>query len=152
MIARLVPLAVPLAARWVEQEQRRILAEGMALTAAQQDEARSVDVREPARVRVSRVERIPLPGDPLVRWANRAVRLVSEDTAGITFGHGIYIHARYWGDRLLLLHELVHVGQYERLGGVRPFLRLYLEECLVVGYPNGPLEMEAIRRTAEMGG
>jgi hypothetical protein len=36
--------------------------------------------------------------------------------------------------------------QYERLGGIRPFLKLYLYECLVTpGYPFGPLEQEAIQ-------
>jgi hypothetical protein len=34
--------------------------------------------------------------------------------------------------------------QYERFGGVLPFLRQYLTECLTVGYPEAPLEQEAI--------
>jgi hypothetical protein len=42
----------------------------------------------------------------------------------------------------LLLHELAHVAQYERLG-MRRFLRQYLHECLTEGYPLGELEAEA---------
>jgi hypothetical protein len=43
----------------------------------------------------------------------------------------------------LVVHELAHTAQYERLGGFHPFLSAYLGECLTVGYPNGPLEQEA---------
>ena len=43
----------------------------------------------------------------------------------------------------LVVHELAHTAQYERLGGFKPFLKAYLEEWLTVGYPNGPLEQEA---------
>ena len=42
-----------------------------------------------------------------------------------------------------MVHELAHTIQYERLGGIKPFLRAYLEECLSLGYPNGPLEQKA---------
>ena len=62
---------------------------------------------------------------------------------------GIYIREDLWGDRPLVAHELVHVAQYERYGSVEAFLRAYLEECLMIGYPNGPLEQEAISRAAE---
>jgi len=51
-----------------------------------------------------------------------------------------------------LVHELVHTGQYERLGGVRPFLERYLRECLTIGYPMGALEQEAIRIAEEICG
>ena len=43
-----------------------------------------------------------------------------------------------------MAHELVHVMQYERLGGVRPFLRAYVYECLRFGYAAAPLELEAV--------
>ncbi|HRJ72181.1 MAG TPA: hypothetical protein PLS03_08140 [Terrimicrobiaceae bacterium] len=44
----------------------------------------------------------------------------------------------------MIAHECVHTAQYERLGGFRPFLRQYLEECLAVGYDESPLELEAM--------
>ena len=43
----------------------------------------------------------------------------------------------------MIAHELVHVAQYERLGGIEPFLRQYLRECLTVGYDESALENEA---------
>jgi hypothetical protein len=38
---------------------------------------------------------------------------------------------------------LVHVRQYEQLGGFAPFLRQYLWECVTVGYLHAPMEREA---------
>ncbi len=60
----------------------------------------------------------------------------------MALGYGIYLRADQVGRRDLLLHELAHTAQYERLG-FRPFLRAYLYECLMAGYPLGALETEA---------
>src|SRR2546430_8971806 len=54
----------------------------------------------------------------------------------------------YWRDRALIAHELVHVLQYHRLGGVLPFLQTYICQCATVGYPNAPLELEEIGRAS----
>ena len=40
--------------------------------------------------------------------------------------------------------------QYERAGGIQFFLELYLNECLTLGYPNGPLEQEARKNEKEI--
>ncbi len=61
----------------------------------------------------------------------------------MTLRYGIIICEEHWGDRRLLVHELAHVAQYERLGGFRGFLKRYLEECINPGYPLGDLEQEA---------
>ena len=49
------------------------------------------------------------------------------------------------------MHELAHVTQYDRLGGILPFLRKYLFECLTMGYESAPLELEAIAVAARKG-
>jgi hypothetical protein len=69
------------------------------------------------------------------------------DPIGIALGYGIFIQSQYANDRRLLLHELVHTLQYERVGGIRPFLAQYLEECLTAGYAFASLEDEARRRS-----
>jgi hypothetical protein len=147
-----VPLIVPIAARWVRQQEKLILRDGTALTKSQLDDAQKVGVSQPGKIRVALVDAIPVPHGyilgPLGRWTG----LVSSNTAGITLGFGIYICKRYRGDRGLLVHECVHVGQYERLGGIEAFLREYLRECLDPGYPWGPLEQEAIHRGEEIAG
>ncbi len=60
----------------------------------------------------------------------------------MALGYGIFVRAEQGSSRRLLVHELAHVAQYERLG-VRPFLKLYLHQCLTSGYPHGLLEAEA---------
>jgi len=70
------------------------------------------------------------------------------DTTNLRYG--IFIRSDCWGERRLVVHELVHTWQYERLGGFRPFLQQYLHECITIGYPAAPLEQEAKRIESEM--
>ena len=69
--------------------------------------------------------------------------VVSGQTIGMTLRYGIYIRDDNLGNRRLLIHELAHVAQYERLGGFHAFLKQYLHECIDPGYPFGLLEQEA---------
>ncbi len=134
-------LAVPPASLWVAHWERRICAAGVALTPLQLIDARAVGVAFPERVRLLRVERVPFP-----RWAGTLAGLAGAQpaqTAGLTARYGIFIRADHWGNRGLLLHELAHTAQYERLNGIRPFLRQYLRECLADGYAVAALELEA---------
>lgn len=149
VLVPLVPLFTLLASRWVREQQAAIFAGGEPLAGAQIDEARQAGVRHPERVRLKFVDQIPLPGG-FLRELGVRTGLLSSNTAGITLGHGIYIRTAYRADRELRVHELVHVGQYERLGSIEAFLREYLRECLNPGYPWGPLEQEAILRASEI--
>jgi hypothetical protein len=80
----------------------------------------------------------------------KRIGLFSSRAAGLTLGYGIYLTYGSWDDRPTLVHECVHVGQYERLGGIRPFLSVYLRECIDPGYPFGRLEQEAILITKDI--
>lgn len=93
------------------------------------------------RLRV--VEEIPMVESKILRAAGERTGLISPFTIGLTLRYGIFIRADHWGERRLVIHELAHTAQYERLGGFKEFLSAYLDECLTVGYPNGPLEQEA---------
>jgi len=150
MMPALLTVALPIATAWVEEQQAIILREGVPLTDHQCFDAHLVGVKEPKRVRLLKVDFIPVPTHPVLAKANDLVGLVSPLTAGITFGYGIYIRTDLWGDRPLVVHELVHTGQYERYGSSGAFLKAYLTECLTIGYPNGPLEREAIDRSKEV--
>jgi len=134
----------------VEREEGRILRDGEPLSSHEARDAQSAGVRRPEKVRLLAVDIIPGPHHPALRLANRLAALVSPTAAGITFGRGIYVRQDFWRRRDLIAHELVHVAQYERLGGVRNFLAQYLEECVRLGYLNSPLEQEAIRRGREI--
>ena len=143
-------LAAP-AAAWVRRQERRGLSAGAPLTGPERADAAALGVRAPGRVRVVRVARMPMPNGPgLRRLAGWAGVLVPE-AAGLCLGHAVFVRVPFWEHRQeLVAHELVHVAQYERLGGARAFLRRYFEECLTVGYACAPMEREARERSADL--
>jgi hypothetical protein len=134
----------PLAIEWAKSQEERILNEGEPLTEQELHDAHAVGVREPSRVRLLQVESIPRPLHPLLRAACNAIDFLTPSTRGLTLQYGIFVRSDCWRHRALIVHELAHAAQYERLGGFEPFLRQYLHECLTIGYPNAPLEQEAI--------
>ncbi len=139
-------LVVPLACRWAAKQEAAILRDGVALTAPLRSDAERIGILHPERVRLKVVERMPWPLHPRLRQAAESSGLLSPDTIGLTLRYGIYIRSDYWGERRLVIHELAHTAQYERLGGFRAFMTQYLDECLTPpGYPFGPLEQEAKR-------
>ena len=74
-----------------------------------------------------------------------ATQLISPATIGIALRYGIFIHNDFSDDRYTIVHELVHTMQCERFGGFYHFLKEYLWECIGIGYPEAPLEQEAVR-------
>ncbi len=141
-------MLLPLACEWAEKQERIILRDGLPLSLTQTTDAKSVGVTHPERVRLLRVARIPIPGHPALRAA--ATQLISPRTAGLTLRYGIFIRSDCWCDRRLVVHELVHTFQYERLGGFQQFLEQYLYECITIGYPAAPMEQEAVTTTARL--
>ena len=141
---------LPLAVAWAEDHERTILQSGVSLTELQLADARQIGVRFPERVRLLQVPQIPAPTHPALAAAAAATGLISPLTAGMTLRYGIFIRADCWEQRLLVSHELVHVTQYERLGGFDAFLRPYLRECLTQGYPQGPMEQEAVTKSGRL--
>jgi hypothetical protein len=144
-------LLLPLACAWAKKQQSLILRDGVSLTAEQIIDARKIGIQCPEQVRLRRVEEIPMPLNRSLRHLAQSIGLISRTTVGMTLDHAIYIRSDYWGDRRLVVHELAHTAQYERLGGVHPFLEQYLLECITPpGYPFGSLEQEAKRIEHEM--
>ena len=139
----LVPVMLPAACAWIAHQERRILAAGVPLDAAGLDDPRTHGVAHPERVRLLVLPRLPLPHNPFVRKLGLWTGTLSEETVGLSARYGIFLRSPYHRDRALLAHELTHTRQYERLGGLRPFLRQYLRECLTDGYLFAPLEQEA---------
>ena len=145
-----LPQLLPLAAQWAAEEEQRILREGVPLTPDQLDDARAVGVREPERVRLLRIDEIPLPKNPMLRAAAEAVHFLSPETRGLTLQYGIFLRWDCWGQRHLVVHELAHTMQYERLGGILPFLREYIQQCVTIGYANAPMELEVCAIAAKV--
>ena len=115
-----------LAAQWAKSQEKYILQHGVPLTADQMADARRAGVKEVARVRVLVVHRIPLPDGKELAEAARRTQIITDASRGVTIGHGIIIRADSWRDRELLLHQLVHVAQCERSGGLEKFVNEYL--------------------------
>ena len=143
-------LLLPLACHWAAAQEEHILANGEALSGAKLADARLVGVLHPERVRLLCVPEIPIPEHPTLRAAAQATEFITARTRGLTLRYGIFIRSDCRGDRALVVHELAHVAQYERLGGFEPFLRQYLSEYLTIGYPAGPMEQEAIEIAARL--
>lgn len=134
----------PLAVAWAEQQENHILQNGVQLTSSQITDARLVSVVNPEKVRLLKVNQIPLPSEPSLRTAAQMTGLITANTIGLTLRYGVFIRRDFWNDRKIVVHELVHVAQYERLGGIDKFLQKYLQECIIIGYPQAPMEQEAI--------
>lgn len=142
---------LPLAVKWATAVEARILQEGIPLTQESLADARAIGLREPERVRLLALARVPMPDNLTLRTAAAAIQFLTPATRGLTLRYGIFIRQDCWGDRRLVAHELVHTAQYERLGGIESFLRQYLLECLQIGYPAAPLEQEAIAMASQLG-
>src|SRR5213079_854362 len=81
-----------------------------------------------------------------------ATQLISALTGGLTLRYGIFIRSDCRFNRAMVVHELGHTAQYERLGGFESFLRQYLSQCLTIGYPEAPMEQEVISLAARICG
>jgi len=148
----LVALILPAAVAWITRQERYILSRGIPLTPQQLDDAGAAGVSKPTHVRLLRVTNVPALRSRTLRAVASKLGLFSPHTVGLTARYGIFIRDDFWNDRALLVHELVHTAQYERFWGIAPFLRDYLRECMVEGYPCGALEIEAASRTLEICG
>jgi len=137
-------MLLPLATKWAAAVEKRILREGVPLSEQEMGDARAMGVREPQRVRLLALAQVPAPRNLTLRSAAAAIQFLTAETRGLALRYGIFVRSDCWGERALVAHELVHTAQYERLGGIRPFLRQYLHECLTIGYPAAPMEQEAI--------
>jgi len=135
---------IPLAVAWAEQQENYILQKGVPLTPSLVADARLVSVVNPEKVRLLNVNQIPLPSAPSLKTAAQMIGLITANTIGLTLRYGVFIRKDFWNDRKIVIHELVHVAQYERLGGISQFLQQYLQECITIGYPQAPMEQEAI--------
>jgi len=116
----------PLACQWAKQQEAYILEHGVPLAPQQLADAQRAGVQNSARVRVLVVDRIPLPDDEELAEAARRAQIITDASRGVAIGHGIIIRADSWQNRELLLHQLVHVAQCERSGGLESFVSEYL--------------------------
>lgn len=137
-----LPYLLPKAIAWINGMEAQCLTCGRWLSPDQKLMARTVGVKDINRVRLLVVKNIPLPISWWLRVSGTLTRLFSRELAALTAGYGIWVRSDSISDELIM-HELVHVAQYERLGGIDKFLERYLDELIEHGYADMPLEVEA---------
>lgn len=138
----LLPVLLPKAIAWCESVSANIQAQGDALSETAMADARAVGVQHPGRVRIQFVEAFPMPNDPMLARAARAVDFLGPSTAGLTLGYGILVKRASFSRRLLS-HECRHVAQFEQAGSLRGFLEAYLTELVASGYEACSFERDA---------
>jgi hypothetical protein len=135
---------LPVAYQWTKAQEELVLARGAPLTPRQTADAQLAGVQDCSRVRVLVVDRIPLPDHKELAEAARRTGIITHDTKCIGFGHAVIVRADSWGDRELFLHNLVHIAQCERCGGLEHWVQQYLSDrhtCAT--FTVGSLEEEA---------
>jgi len=135
---------------WAEAKEKVILEHGTALSPKYMQDAKSPGVKYPDRGRVYVVPQIPIPKHPILKAAAEATQLISPATIGLSLSYGIFMHNNFSNDRYTIVHELAHTIPCEKLGGLYPFLKKYLWECIEIGYPEAPLEQEAVMIASEV--
>ncbi len=142
---------LPIAVQWAKAQEAFVLKHGSSLSARHIGDAKLAGIKEPARVRVLVVDRIPLPDDPSLAEASKRVGIVTEDTRCMGFGHALIIRVDAWNDRETILHNFVHIAQCERAGGLEQWCRQYLgDRTTCPKFTAGSLEAEARRFAREI--
>jgi hypothetical protein len=140
-----------LAYKWAKAQEAYILQHGVPLTASQLSDARQAGVSAAEQVRVLVVNRIPLPDDKELADAARSAQIITDASRGVAIGYGVIIRADSWRNRELLLHQLVHVAQCERSGGLEIFVQEYLSDRRSSrNFSVGTLEDEARSRARDI--
>jgi hypothetical protein len=137
-----LPLLLPKAIAWAEEEAAAVASTGQSLSSAGEDLARNVGVVRPDLIRVALVDLLPTPSDPALHAAAVQTGLLGPHMAGLTLGHSVFVR-RDQNTWRLLSHEFRHVYQYEQAGSIAAFLPVYLQQIVQFGYANCPLEMDA---------
>src|SRR6478735_6157308 len=120
---------IPKAVQWVTQSEQACMEIGQQLSPQRKRDAQAIGVQQIGVVRIMLSNEIPLPDDPELRQLVLQSGLGS--SRGITFGHGIVLKPGAY-DR----HMIDNVMQYERFGGIEPFLVAYIPEVVFPPYPN----------------
>ena len=137
-----LPLLLPKAVAWAEEQARQVASSGRTLTERERELARRVGVTQPEGIRVALVETLPLSDDPALRAAALQAGLLGPGMVGLTLGHSVFICRGHDTPRLLT-HEFRHVYQYQEAGSIAAFLPGYLQQIVQFGYAKAAFEKDA---------
>jgi hypothetical protein len=143
-----LPELFPYIEAWVAGLQQQAIATGKS-NPLYYPYTRAAGVIHPEKIRILSAAAIPNPTHPRIAELAKEIGLLTPATGAITAGYGIIVRADCMNDLRLIVHELVHVAQYERLGIV-DFLRAYIGQLNEHGYNEAPFELEAEIKTADI--
>ena len=83
---------LPLSVKWAKAKEKVILKHGTALSPQYMQDAKSVGVKYPERVRIYETPQIPIPKHPILRAAAEGTQLLLPATIGLSLRYGIFIH------------------------------------------------------------
>jgi hypothetical protein len=142
---------LPLAYEWAKEQEQFVLARGNPLGARHTADAHLAGVKDWERIRILVVDRIPMPEDPALAEAAKRIGIITKDTRCMGFGYALIVRVDDWHDRELILHNLVHIAQCERSGGLENWVRDYLgNRTNCADFTVGSLEEEARRIAREI--
>ena len=139
------------ALEWARAQEAFILAHGFPLDERGQEDAVRAGIQEPSHVRVLVTERISPPEDLALAEASNRRGIITAASRAVAIGYGVIVRADCWGDRELLVHQLVHVAQCERCGSLGAYVREYLSDrnsC--AEFTVGTMEEEARGKAREI--
>src|SRR5436305_15047356 len=90
---------LPLAAQWAIEQERRALCDGVPLSKNELADAHAIGVRHPERIRLLRVDSIPVPAHPMLKAAAASINFLTAAPRGLTLDNAIFVRADHWRDR-----------------------------------------------------
>lgn len=69
---------------WTQQQEQKILKDGIPLSKSQLEDARNIPVKYPEKVRLLQVDKILQPEDAELKLANQDIKLITSETIGLT--------------------------------------------------------------------
>jgi len=136
-------LPAVLVAIWSKRKEKAGAIKGRVLSELELKIIEPLHIFHPYKVRIHYIDKIEHPLSFMFNNISWISKMAASSPIGITFGYTIFIDKRYYSNLHLLIHELVHVKQYEKSGGHVSFLAEYIYQCLKFGYSNCPFEKEA---------
>jgi len=130
---------LPALLEWCLEMERHVQSAGVPLHPIQLADAKVVGVKHPERIRLLMVDRMPHP-EALQDWVDW---IYFDGAPAICLGYSVLLERSHWNNRRTRAHEMAHTMQFEKLGGIEPFLRTWLTEVTTEGYFNSPMEQEA---------
>jgi hypothetical protein len=143
-----LPELFPYIEAWVTGLQQQAIATGKS-NPLYHPYTRAAGVIHPEKIWILSAAAIPNPTHPRIAELAKEICLLTPATGAITAGSGIIVRADCVNDLRLIVHEFVHVAQYERFG-IADFLRTYIGQLNEHGYNEAPFELEAEIKTADI--